>query len=127
MKFKFFQSEASGKIYEVFKVNTYNYDGVNYPEMILKDKEGNIIFMMVEEEDGEEYIGLSKKIPKAEIRNIIHQNTLDSILQAGTGITVKVQQKPDGFEKWIFFKIYKNFLYYFVLNKYPQHEHKNTF
>lgn len=102
LKLKFLpQSDLSGKTFEVSKVNTYTYDGADYPEKILKDREGNIIFMMIEEEDGEEYVGFSKKVPKSQIREIIHQNTLDSILEPGTGITLKASNKPEGFEQWL--------------------------
>ncbi len=102
VKFQFLpQPEVCGNLFEVNKVNTYRYDGVEYPEMILKDGKGNIIFMMIEEEDGEEYIGLSKKVPTAMIRNIIPQTSLDSILQEGTGLRLQISQKPEGFEPWL--------------------------
>lgn len=104
LKFQFLpQSELSGKTFEVYKVNTYTYDGVDYPEMIIKDREGNIFFMMIEEEDGGEYVGLSKKVPKAMIREIIPQNKLDEILKKGTGKFLHIDEKSQfpGFEKWL--------------------------
>jgi len=95
------QADLSGKTFEVYKVNTYNYGGLYYPEMILKDSAGTIVFMAIEEEDGEEYVCVSKKVPKSDIRDIIPQDVLDSITAKGTGITLKVNHKPEGFEKWL--------------------------
>lgn len=95
------QQEVSGKTFEVSKVNTYTYDGVDYPEMILKNKEGDIIFMMVEEEDGEEYVGLSKKVPKTMIRDLIDQEMLDLIFARGTGVRVNLQSKPEELSAWL--------------------------
>ena len=104
LKFQFLpQSEVSGKTFEVNKVNTYSYDGMHYPEMILKDREGTIIFMTIEEEDGEEHIGLSKKVPKSQIREIIPQDTLDRIFEKGTGESLRLRKEnhPEGFENWL--------------------------
>ena len=104
VKFQFLpQSDVGNKTFEVFKVNTYQYDGVDYPEMILKDREGNIIFMMVEEEDGEEYVGISKKVPKAQIRDILPQEALDRILEKGTGSVWGLDDKdqPAEFKEWL--------------------------
>lgn len=97
------QSELSSKTFEVYKVNTYDYDGVDYPEMILKDREGNTFFMMIEEEDGEEYIGLSKKVPKAQIRDILPQEALDKIFRRGTGTAWGLENKdmPEEFREWL--------------------------
>lgn len=104
LKFKFLpQDDIGGKTFSVFKVNTCHYDGIDYPEMILKDTDGNIIFMMVEEEDGEEYLCLSKKVPKAQIRDILPQEALDSILEQGTGTKweISVERVPEELKKWI--------------------------
>lgn len=104
VKFQFLpQSDISNKTFEVFKVNTYQYGGIDYPEMILKDREGNIIFMMVEEEDGEEYVELSKKVPKAQIRDLLPQEALDRIIEEGTGTTWGLlnKNKPEEFREWL--------------------------
>ena len=104
IKFQFLpQSDVSNKTFEVFKVNTYQYGGIDYPEMILKDREGNIIFMMIEEEDGEEYVGLSKKVPKSLIREILPQESLDRIFKKSTGSSLSLDKKnyPIEFENWL--------------------------
>lgn len=97
------QPEASDKTFEVFKVNTYKYHGVNYPEMILKDRDNETLFLMIEEEDGEEYIALSKKVPKSKIREIIPQDGLDRILKDGTGSQWEFKRKDiaNEFKPWI--------------------------
>jgi len=97
------QPEVSGQTFEVYKVNTYSYGSIDYPEMILKDSVGNIIFMMIEEEDGEEYVALSKKVPKAQIREILPQEALDWIFEKGTGTQWGLDKKvvPEGFSRWV--------------------------
>jgi hypothetical protein len=102
VKFRYVdQSDVSGKEFEVSLINTYMYGNLCYPELILKDRSSNIIYMMVEEEDGEEYLALSKKVGKTQLDEIIGQSQLDAVLQRGTGTRVTIKVKPVGLEEWL--------------------------
>ncbi|MDQ6976357.1 MAG: hypothetical protein Q9M22_07325 [Mariprofundaceae bacterium] len=95
------QSELSGKTFEVSQINTYIYGNLCYPELVLKDRDNSIIFLMVEEEDGEEYLAFSKKVAKADIRTLLLQTQLDAILEQGAGTKVILEQILPGFEGWL--------------------------
>lgn len=100
IKFHFIdQPDVSGQQFEVALINTYLYGDLCYPELVLKDRSGHIIYMMVEEEDGEEYLALSKKVKKAEISHFIPD--LDSIITPGTGAKITIPAKPEGFTEWL--------------------------
>lgn len=102
LKFAFLDNQdLSGKQFEVSQVNSYLYDGLHYPELILKDSQGNIVYLMMEEEDGEECVAVSKKVPRSQIRKVVDQADLDKILEKGTGTTIDVASVPEGLESWL--------------------------
>ena len=102
IRFKFLdQQDLSGRQFEVAQVNTYIYDGLWYLEYVLKDASGNLFYLMVEEEDGDEYLALSKKIAKSDIGDMLAQNDMDAVLARGTGKQVTLLSKPAGLEDWL--------------------------
>jgi hypothetical protein len=102
IKFGFLnQTDVSGNQFEVSQVNTYLYGNLGYPELVLKDRSGHIVFMMVEEDDGEEYLALSKKVPKAVMHDVLAPEDLEAIKTVGAGTKVKVKHKSDGLIEWL--------------------------
>ncbi len=95
------QAELSNKEFEVAQINTYIYGDLCYPEIVLKGRAGELFYMMVEEEDGDEYLGICKKIPKADFESVIGAETLEKILQKGLGGKLKLAWKLAGFEDWL--------------------------
>lgn len=101
IKFQFIdQSEVSGKEYEVSIVNTYIYGNICYPELVLKDRNSNVVYLMVEEEDGEEYISISKKVPKGLIDEVIRPVDISKIINGGTGTKLVLENIPSDFSDW---------------------------
>lgn len=102
IKFSFLdQADISGKEFEVSQINTYIYGDLGYPEIVLKDRSSNVFYLLVEEEDGEEYLAISKKVGKAKISEIISNEDIPRILTRGTGTVVTVASKPDGYADWL--------------------------
>jgi hypothetical protein len=102
IKFSFLdQSDLSGKEFEISVVNSYIYDGMYYPEMVLKGRDGKVFYLMVEEEDGEEYLAVSKKIPKGQLSDFISGADMNAITGTGTGTKLAMTNKPEGFEEWL--------------------------
>jgi hypothetical protein len=95
------QSELSNKEFEVAQINTYIYGDLCYPEIVLQGRAGELFYMMVEEEDGDEYLGICKKIPKADFESVIGEQSLDKILQKGLGGRLKLAWKLAEFEDWL--------------------------
>ncbi len=102
IKFRYVdQSDLSGKEFEISQVNTYIYGDMCYPELVLKDRSNAIIYLMVEEEDGEEYLALSKKVGKGNVSDVLNQAQLDEITQPGTGTKVTIGSQPTGLRDWL--------------------------
>lgn len=102
IKFKFMDiSESSGKQFEIHQINTYLYGNMCYPEMILKDRDGVLLYMSVEDEDGEEYLCLSKKIGKAHILDVISAENLDDITSKGVGHSITIQNPSPEYKEWL--------------------------
>lgn len=94
------QVGLSGQEFQVFKANSYVYDGISYPEFILKDRSDNIVFLMIEEEDGEECLAFSKKLTRSQIADLISEDVMNSIFKKGTGLKVAIANKPHDLEGW---------------------------
>ncbi|TAE33807.1 MAG: hypothetical protein EAY65_03795 [Alphaproteobacteria bacterium] len=95
------QSDLSSTQFEVAQINTYLYGEMCYPELVLKDHAGNLIYMMVEEEDGEEYLALSKKIAKSDMNDVIGNDAMTRIMGRGVGTQLAIAHKPLGLESWM--------------------------
>jgi hypothetical protein len=96
------QSNISNQEFEVSQTNYYIYDNIKYPEYILKSRSGNIVYLMVEEEDGEECLAFSKKLPKSQIHDLIDEEKLNNIFKKGTGLKVSVDSKKlTDLEDWL--------------------------
>jgi hypothetical protein len=95
------QPDLSNTEFEVSQINTYIYGELCYPELILKDRSGNLVYMMVEEEDGDEYLALCKKIQKSEVSEVIGDDAMTRILTRGTGSQIPILKKPSGLETWL--------------------------
>ena len=87
--------ETSGKTFEVSQVNTYIYGDICYPELVLKDREGLLLYAMVEDEDGDEYLTLSKKISKGDIQTVLSPEALQALQDQGLGYAASANVLPD--------------------------------
>ena len=102
IKFKFMDiSECSGKQFQIHQINTYLYGNMCYPEMILKDRDGVLLYMAVEDEDGEEYLCLSKKVGKAHMLDVISAENLDDITSKGVGHSIVIQNPSPEYKEWL--------------------------
>jgi len=102
LKFKYLDiDDLSNKTFEVSQVNTYMYGNLFYPEFILKDDATNIIYMMLEEDDGEICVALSRKIRKSQISDIISPDDINAIKSKPVGLVVHVPSYPDALDDWL--------------------------
>lgn len=75
------QLQLSNRQFTVEQVSTYIYGNLCYPEVILKGDDNDVFYLMYENEDGEEYLALSRKIPKARITAILTGAGLEQLLE----------------------------------------------
>ena len=103
IKFQYLdQSDISGKEFEVSQINTYIYDDeLCYPELVLKDRSGGLLYLMVEEEDGEESLAITKKISKARVYDVLSAKDMEAVLKGGLGVKINIASKPENLEEWL--------------------------
>ncbi len=102
IKFRFLdQPEISGNTFEVAQVNTYLYGSICYPELVLKDRTNQLIYLMVEEEDGDEYLALSRKVPKAQVPSILSPEQLTLFKEGSIGQALTPTQHSDTYAQWL--------------------------
>ena len=102
IRFKFLdQSALSGQQFEVAMINTYVYDQLWYLEYVLKDATGNLLYLMVEEEDGEEYLAISQKVRKSAIGELFSADQLQAAMEGGIGSKIELTGKPEGLQEWL--------------------------
>lgn len=95
------QKDLSNTEFEVTMVNTYIYGDMCYPELILKDRAGNIVYLMVEDEDGEEYLGISRKIPKSQADTLFDPSAIEQVQKKGTGGVLTLAEIPEEYANWL--------------------------
>jgi hypothetical protein len=93
--------DFSNVSFEVSQINTYIYGELCYPELILKDRDGNIMYMMVEEEDGDEYLAMCKKIQKTDVPEVLGEHGLAAITATGVGMHLTIAHTPAEVEGWL--------------------------
>lgn len=101
IKFKFMDlSETSGTQFEVLQVNTNIYGQLCYPELVLKDRDGVLLYVTIEDEDGEEYLSLCKKIGKAKMQDILSPTDIKNIQTKGIGVKI-TPTIPAELQQWL--------------------------
>lgn len=102
IKFGFLpQKDLSNKKFEVAKVNTYIFDGLYYPEAVLKDADGCLFYLMVEEEDGEEYLSVSKKFSKIEMLDLLNDEGVEKVVKGELNARITPIVVPEKFSSWV--------------------------
>jgi hypothetical protein len=96
------QDNLSNQEFLISQTNYYIYDNIEYPEYVLKNKSGDIAYLMVEEEDGDEYLSFSKKLTKSQLPDLIDEGNLSAIFKKGTGLKVSIESgKLPELSEWL--------------------------
>lgn len=97
--------DISGRTFEIKQVNTYLYGNLKYPEYVLEDRAGELLYLMVEDEDGEEYAAVSKKVPKGILQDFLSDSLVEEIKAKKT--SVNFENLPDTLKDWLQAHAYK--------------------
>lgn len=73
------QSQISHREFEIVEVNTYIYNRKKYPEFVLKGRDNHLFYMMIEKEDGEEFVAISYKYKRLNRTNISSLQNIETI------------------------------------------------
>jgi len=97
-------SQLRGQQFRVEAVNTYEYEGKQEPEWVLKGQTGDSIFMGIEEDD-ETYIALSIKVNRTYVEQIFDLDQFSTIFdeaeQAKLNCLPLSPQLDNEFSSWL--------------------------
>ncbi|PCJ22205.1 MAG: hypothetical protein COB04_00145 [Gammaproteobacteria bacterium] len=89
-----------GQMYTVVEVNTYQFEFEHYPEWVLKNERGEVLFITLEDEDGEDMVNFSIKIERSVVESLFDMDEFAEIFE-DEGTTLNVQGDKAGLEKWL--------------------------
>ncbi|MBV1914385.1 MAG: hypothetical protein KUG72_03310 [Pseudomonadales bacterium] len=92
--------ELREKQLEVSKIGTYEYSSGTSKEVVLKDENNQVYFMALEEDDGEEYLSLGKKISRQQVYSLFDA---DAFAQLWTEQWVELESQghPEALDGWL--------------------------
>ena len=71
VKFSFIdQADLSNQTTEVVEINTYDFEGESSTSFTLKTTSNTIIWLSVTKDEGTEYLSLSKKLTRGQVRRV---------------------------------------------------------
>ncbi|NQZ05650.1 MAG: DUF4178 domain-containing protein [Algicola sp.] len=92
--------QLKGQTLHLIDVNTYQYEYETEYEYVLKGDTGGSIFLVVENNDGEEFANFSIKIQRSEVEALFDLDQFAEIFDSDDLVTIKRINDVDGFERW---------------------------
>jgi hypothetical protein len=89
-----------GQTMQVSKVSTYVYGYEEVAELNLRGEKNRTVFMNIEENDGEPFIGFSVKLKRKEVNEIFGSGVLEKIYN-GEQRSLVTLNKPADFDLWL--------------------------
>ena len=86
--------------FEVSKIGTYEYASSTSKEIVLKDENNQIIFMSLEDDDGELSLCFAKKISRKLVNTLFDGNKFAQ-LWTDNWVELPVNEQPDILEGWL--------------------------
>jgi len=101
VKFGFLpQEDLSNKRLEVIEVNTYDFRGETSTSFTLKSETGAVVWLTVTNEDGEEYLSISKKVNRAEVTQTFLDEDFGQVFNEGVGLKLARQEETRDLTNW---------------------------
>jgi len=101
IKFSFLpQRELSATRFTVTEINTYDYENDNVTEFLLSGENRFQIFMSVDNDGGEEYLSISRKLTKKEVSELFDNAQIADIFSEGHSELNRQPTAPKNLETW---------------------------
>ena len=82
IKFAFLpQDDLTNQRFEVIEVNTYDFEDEMTTSFSLKGESGNIIWLSAQNEDGEEYLAVSKKLTRGQVTTLFDADAFAEVFR----------------------------------------------
>jgi len=86
--------------FQVSKVGTYEYASSKSKEIVLKNESNQIIFMSMEDNDGELSLCFAKKISRKHVTTLFDEHKF-SQLWSDNWVELQVNEQPEQLEGWL--------------------------
>ncbi|WP_199609275.1 hypothetical protein [Flocculibacter collagenilyticus] len=96
-----YPSWLKGQTLKVTDVQTYQYQHSAEYEFVLESESGNVAFLQIEREDGEEFANFSIKIQRSDVDAIFTLDEFARIFDEDGLTQIKVANKPEKFERFL--------------------------
>lgn len=93
--------QLKNQMLTVTEVNTYQYEYENEFEIVLRNSEGDTLFLVVTREDSEEKLAFSIKISRDQVDTLFTLDQFALIFDSEDLVTVETKGAIDGYERWL--------------------------
>ncbi|MBD1582393.1 DUF4178 domain-containing protein [Pseudoalteromonas sp. S16_S37] len=90
-----------GQTLRVVAVNTYQYQHSAEYEMVLENNSGQVVFLQIEQEDGEQWANFSIKIQRDDVDEIFTLDEFARIFDEDSLTEITVANKPEQFSQFL--------------------------
>lgn len=90
-----------GQTLKVTDVQTYQYQHSAEYEFVLESESGNVVFLQIEREDGEEFANFSIKIQRDDVAEIFTLDEFARIFDEEALTHITTAQTPEAFERFL--------------------------
>lgn len=96
-----YPSWLKGQTLRVIDTQTYQYQRSSDTEFVLETNSGQVVFLQIEQEDGEQYANFSIKIQRDEVEDIFGLDEFARIFDEESLTHITVQNTPERFMQFL--------------------------
>lgn len=101
IKFQYLpQSEISNKSFEVSAISTYDFEDRNLTEFALKGDVESAIFMIVDENDDEAFLSISRKIARSDVEKLFDMDEFAELFDNEDHSLLNRLNEPGHLQNW---------------------------
>lgn len=86
--------------FEVIQINTYDFQDEKSTSFTLKGDSGEILWLSVDCEDGEENLSVSRKLTRGQVLELFDESQFGLVFDEGAGQCLARRSVPKGLEGW---------------------------
>ncbi|XQF91175.1 DUF4178 domain-containing protein [Pseudoalteromonas espejiana] len=96
-----YPSWLKGQSLRVIDIQTYQYQHSSDTEFVLETNSGQVVFLQIEQDDGEQFANFSIKIQRDEVEQIFGLDDFARIFDEESLTNIQVQNTPERFTQFL--------------------------
>jgi len=101
IKFRYLaQPELSNKQFQIASINTYDFEDRKQTEFALSGDTTNKLFLIVDDNDDDTFLSISRKISRPEVENLFSLDEFAEIFDSEDHTLLHRQNEPDSLTAW---------------------------